>query len=62
MPTEVLAPRRAEQQIGMLSRKHFKAFESFLNDLAASGCKPLPTGSAARHPSITSACSTWSAR
>jgi mRNA-degrading endonuclease RelE of RelBE toxin-antitoxin system len=41
VPTEVLATPRAEQQIGRLSRKHSKAFESFLNDLAAGGCKAL---------------------
>jgi hypothetical protein len=41
MPTEVLATPRAEQQIGRLSRKQSKAFESFLNDLAARGCRAL---------------------
>jgi hypothetical protein len=41
MPTEVLATPRAEQQIAGLSRKLSKSFESFLNDLAAGGCKAL---------------------
>ncbi len=41
MPTEVLATRRAEQQIGTLSREQSKAFENFLNDLAAAGCRAL---------------------
>ncbi|HEX9539788.1 MAG TPA: hypothetical protein VGA04_16650 [Streptosporangiaceae bacterium] len=41
MPTEVLATLRAEQQIGRLSRKQSRAFENFLNDLAAGGCRAL---------------------
>jgi hypothetical protein len=41
MPTEVLATPRAEQQIGRLSRKQSRAFENFLNELAAGGCKAL---------------------
>jgi hypothetical protein len=41
MPTEVLATPRAEQQIGRLSRKQSRAFENFLNDLAADGCRAL---------------------
>lgn len=41
MPTEILATPRAEQQIGRLSRKQFRAFENFLNDLAAGGCRAL---------------------
>jgi mRNA-degrading endonuclease RelE of RelBE toxin-antitoxin system len=40
MPTEILATPRAEQQISRLSRKQFRAFENFLNDLAA-GCRAL---------------------
>ena len=34
MPTEVLATSRAEQQIACLTRKHTKAFDGFLNQLA----------------------------
>jgi len=41
MPTEVLATLRAEQQIGRLSRKQSRAFENFLNDLSAGGCRAL---------------------
>jgi len=41
MPTEVRATPRAEQQIGRLSRKHSTAFERFLNELAAAGCRAL---------------------
>jgi len=37
VPTEVLATPRAEQQIGRLSRKHSKAFESFLIDEGLEG-------------------------
>ena len=49
MPTEVLATPRAEQQIARLSRKQSRAFENFLNDLAAGAVGRSPTGSAARH-------------
>jgi mRNA-degrading endonuclease RelE of RelBE toxin-antitoxin system len=41
MPTEILATPRAEQQIGVLSRKQSRAFEKFLNELAADGCRAL---------------------
>src|SRR5260370_37712407 len=41
MPPEVRATPRAEQQIGRLSRKHSKAFERFLNELAAAGRRAL---------------------
>lgn len=41
MPTEVLATPRAEQQIDALDRKRARAFDDFLNDLAASGCQAL---------------------
>ena len=41
MPIEVLATPRAQQQIGRLSRKQSRAFENFLNDLAAGGCRAL---------------------
>ncbi|HEX9354271.1 MAG TPA: hypothetical protein VF933_10725 [Streptosporangiaceae bacterium] len=41
MPTEVLATPRVEQQTGRLSRKQSRAFENFLNDLAAGGCRAL---------------------
>ena len=52
MPTEVLATPRAEQQIGRLSRKHSKVFENFLTISPSAGAERLPTGSAAKHPSI----------
>jgi hypothetical protein len=41
MPNEVLATSRAEQQIACLTRKHTKAFDGFLNQLAAHGCEAL---------------------
>ena len=41
MPTEVLATPRAEQQISSLSRKQAKAFGTFLDELAAVGCRAL---------------------
>jgi len=41
MPTEVLATPRAEQQISALPRKQAKAFDNFLNELAANGCRAL---------------------
>ena len=41
MPTEVLATPRAEQQISRLSRKQAKAFGTFLDELAAVGCRAL---------------------
>ena len=41
MPTEVLATPRAEQQISRLSRKQGKAFDTFLDELAAVGCRAL---------------------
>jgi hypothetical protein len=41
MPVEVLATPRAEQQIGSLTRRHARTIDSFLNDLAASGCQAL---------------------
>jgi len=41
VPTEVLATPRAEQQISRLSRKQAKAFGTFLDELAAVGCRAL---------------------
>ncbi len=41
MPTEVIAPSRAEQQIAGLDRINAKAFGDFLDDLAAGRCKAL---------------------
>ena len=41
MPTEVLATSRADQQIAKLTRKHARAFDAFVNDLAAHGCQAL---------------------
>jgi hypothetical protein len=41
MPTEVLATSRADQQIASLTRKHTRAFDGFLNQLAAHGCEAL---------------------
>jgi hypothetical protein len=41
VPTEVIATPRADQQIAELDRTHAKAFDDFLNDLAARGCHAL---------------------
>jgi len=41
VPTEVLATPRADQQIATLDRTHARAFDDFLDDLAARGCKAL---------------------
>jgi hypothetical protein len=41
MSTEVLATPRAEQQISGLTRGQAKAFDNFLNELAATGCRAL---------------------
>jgi len=41
MPTEVLATSRADQQIAKLTRKHARAFDAFVNGLAAHGCQAL---------------------
>lgn len=41
LPTEVLATPRAEQQISRLSRKQAKALGTFLDELAAVGCRAL---------------------
>ncbi len=41
MPTEVLAASRADQQIAKLTRKHARAFDAFVNGLAAHGCEAL---------------------
>jgi hypothetical protein len=41
VPTEVLATPRAEQQIRGLSRRQAKTLDTFLNDLAANGCRAL---------------------
>ena len=41
MLIEVLATPRAEQQISGLTRRQAKAFDSFLSELAASGCQAL---------------------
>lgn len=41
MGTEVLSTRRADQQIKGLTRRHAKAFDDFLNDLAVRGCQAL---------------------
>jgi hypothetical protein len=41
MHTEVLATRRAEQQIVALRRRAAKVFDQFVDDLAARGCAAL---------------------
>lgn len=41
MPTEVLATSGADQQIARLTREHTRAFDGFLNELAAHGCEAL---------------------
>ncbi len=41
MPTEVLATPRAEQQISGLGRKQAKTLATFLDELAANGCRAL---------------------
>jgi len=41
VPTEVIAPPRAGQQIAGLDRAHARAFSEFVDDLAARGCKAL---------------------
>lgn len=41
MPTEVLVTPRADQQIGGLRRADYKTVNSFLDDLAARGCRAL---------------------
>jgi len=41
VPTEVIATPRADQQIAELDRTHAKAFDDFLDDLAARGCHAL---------------------
>lgn len=41
MPTEVIATSRADQQIAELDNTHAKAFDDFLDDLAAQGCQAL---------------------
>lgn len=41
MPTEVIATPRADQQIAELDRTHARAFDEFLDDLAARGCQAL---------------------
>jgi hypothetical protein len=41
VPTEVLATPRADQQIAALDRTHARAFDDFLDDLAAQGCQAL---------------------
>jgi hypothetical protein len=50
MPTEVLATSRADQQIASLARTDVKTFDGFLDDLAARGCRRLPTASVATRP------------
>lgn len=41
MTVEVIATPRAQRQIAGLDRRHARAFEGFLDDLAARGCKAL---------------------
>lgn len=41
MPTEVLATRRADQQIAALDRRQTTQFNTFVDDLAARGCAAL---------------------
>jgi hypothetical protein len=41
VPTEVIATPRADQQIADLDRTPAKAFNDFLDDLAAQGCRAL---------------------
>lgn len=41
MPTEVLVTSRADQQIAALTRRQARAFDGFLDDLAARGCQAL---------------------
>lgn len=41
VPTEVVATPRAEQQIAGLGRRQSRAFNDFLNELAADGCRAL---------------------
>jgi hypothetical protein len=50
VPTEVLATPRAEQQIAALARQQTEAFERFLDDLAAQGCKALAYRLTGTHP------------
>jgi hypothetical protein len=38
---EVIATRRAQQQIAVLDRTHARAFAAFLDDLSLNGCKAL---------------------
>lgn len=41
MPVEVIATRRAQQQIAALDRTHTRAFDAFLDDLSRNGCVAL---------------------
>ncbi len=41
VPTEVIATRRAQQQIAALDRAHTRAFIAFLDDLSLNGCAAL---------------------
>ena len=41
VPTEVIATPRADQQIAGLDRTHAREFGTFLDDLAARGCRAL---------------------
>jgi hypothetical protein len=50
MAAEVLATPRAEQQIDRLSRRNARAFDHFLNELAAGGCAALAYRLSGRHP------------
>jgi len=41
VPIEVIATRRAQQQIATLDRAHTRAFAAFLDDLSINGCAAL---------------------
>jgi hypothetical protein len=41
VPVEVIATRRAQQQISSLDRTHTQAFTAFLDDLSLNGCAAL---------------------
>jgi hypothetical protein len=41
VPVEVVATRRAHQQIAALDRTHARAFAAFLDDLSLNGCAAL---------------------
>ena len=41
MPVEVVATRRAQQQVEALDRTNTRAFTTFLDDLSLNGCAAL---------------------